>query len=153
MSFGQAPGEAGLDRDRGQRVAEQVVQVAGDARALVLRGEPGHFGTSFGKFLIAADQPEEAVHRQADQRDRDQRSEVEPGVPGPHGRWHRHRDHDEQHQQRDRPPGQRSDGQYRDERKHDEGVLVGERRFHSHERERRRIHRPEALPLAGPDER
>jgi len=40
--------EGGLDRDRRQRVAEQVVQVAGNPEALVLRGQACELGARLG---------------------------------------------------------------------------------------------------------
>ena len=59
VALGQPSGEAGLDRDRGQRVAEQVVQVAGDAGALVLGGQPGDLGAGRGELDVRPDDREE----------------------------------------------------------------------------------------------
>ena len=69
-ALGQPPGQAGLDGDRGQRVAEQVVQVAGDARALVLGRQPGDLGAGRGQRDVGLDDVEEAEHRERDQQDR-----------------------------------------------------------------------------------
>jgi len=43
-------GELGLHDNGGQRVTEQIVQVAGDPAALVLGREANHFGASGGEF-------------------------------------------------------------------------------------------------------
>lgn len=42
------PGQLALQRDQGQRVAEQVVQVPGQAQALLVGGELGGFGGAGG---------------------------------------------------------------------------------------------------------
>ena len=57
VGYGELPRQAGLDRDGGERMAQQVVQVAGDADALVLGGQPGHLGPGLGEGVVAADHP------------------------------------------------------------------------------------------------
>ena len=44
--------QPGFHHDRGQRVAEQVVQVASDPDPLVFRGEPGQFGAGLGERCV-----------------------------------------------------------------------------------------------------
>ena len=68
--LGEALGEPGLDRDRRERVAEQVVQVAGDAVALAFRGERRHLGPGLVERVVGADDPEERPHRERHERER-----------------------------------------------------------------------------------
>ena len=82
----QLAGKFRLHGDRRKRVAEQVVQVAGDPRPLVLSGETGQFGAGIGQRPVAEDHPAEAEHRQRSQGDGQRRAVVEAGadrvVPG-----------------------------------------------------------------------
>ncbi len=57
-------GELGLHRDHGERVAEDVVQVAGEAGALVVDGEAG-------VLELGVDQVDVAGHHRAQAEDRD----------------------------------------------------------------------------------
>ena len=50
-------GELGLHRDHGQRVAEDVVQVAGEAGALVVDGEAGVLALGVDQVDVAASSP------------------------------------------------------------------------------------------------
>ena len=49
----QPAGQLGLDRDDGQRVAEDVVQVAGEPVALVLDRQPGDLLAGRGQLAVA----------------------------------------------------------------------------------------------------
>ena len=56
-------GQLGLDRDHGERVAEDVVQVAGEAGALVVDGEAG-------VLVLGVDEVDVAGHHRAEAEDR-----------------------------------------------------------------------------------
>ena len=57
VGLAEPGGQAGLHRDRGQRVTEQVVQVAGDPEALVLRGQGGELGPRLGQRVVVLQHP------------------------------------------------------------------------------------------------
>ncbi len=66
IALAQAVSEPGFQRDRGERVPEQVVQVAGDARALVVGGQPGDLGAGLGQGDVGLAQPIDGVGDDAD---------------------------------------------------------------------------------------
>ena len=66
-AVGQQPaGELGLDRDHRQRVAEQVVQVTGEALALGGDRGAGQLGAGLAELLIAHPQIAQQHQQQAD---------------------------------------------------------------------------------------
>ena len=65
VSRPETPRQARLHGDRRQRVTEEVVQVTGDANALVLSSQPGYLGARLRKSLIAGLIRAERTHRQA----------------------------------------------------------------------------------------
>jgi hypothetical protein len=65
--IGQAPArELRLQRDDRQRMAEEVVQVAGEARALVGHGESRRLGAGVDQLAIGAHDLAHRDHRRAD---------------------------------------------------------------------------------------
>jgi hypothetical protein len=83
--------EGGLHRDRGQRVAQQVVQVAGDSGAFVLCSQAGELRPRFGERVIAAQHLKEDGCHDRDDQDRDRGEIAERGAQAlmPRGNGHR----------------------------------------------------------------
>ena len=144
--------EPGLDGDRRKRVAEQVVQVTCDARALVLGGQPSHFGTGGGERDVLLDDAEEAEHRQSDQKDAQPEGPI--GLPAPAGHEERQQqagqavhDHDRQ-----RPVDLRGNRQHRQIHEQDQCIAVRDEAHGYRQRETYCVERPEGSVLFAPTE-
>ena len=131
-------------------MAEQVVQVAGDAGALVLGGQPGHLGAGGGQLVVGPDEAEEAPHRHGHQRDRDQPVDLNAGVPRGYQGRHERRDQRERGDHRNREPAHQHGRQYRDVDQHDERAFVREHRLDREERQHRQVPDEEPDPAQRP---
>ena len=79
-----AAGELALERDQRERVAEQVVQVAGEAQPLLVGGELGDGGARLAQFDGRTDELPHARHREPAEQRRDT-SEAEASRRRPAG--------------------------------------------------------------------
>ncbi len=102
MGGEHAARQLALQGDQGERVAEQVVQVAGEAQPFLVGGELGDGGAGLAQRDGGPDQFAHAGHREAAQ----QRREQQCGDEGGPARHHQRQRGEQRRGARDRPAGQ-----------------------------------------------